>query len=397
MFFIAYPIVILVIFALLVRYAWTTVSNLQHTAAIYTARLLPFANFSLSSWILWVLQSLILAGLFMFFPIGFFHDAGLWLGVMQNALWTSAILSLRLKQFSRMTTLPIWKVFPVVIVLAFLTYRSAVLNSQAFFYIDTVLAFTIFTSFAYSIMQWRLSKISAAAFFIHGYSQWIWKYLWATPWTGTHTVLLVAFSLWHIALLVAWIKLISAMIERAEPSYREVIRDIEQLSLPKPLNTFQVMISSTMDDLAQERDAVASAIENLHLTQIGTESLGLPDTRRNTSVLLAQQCDIFILIIGERYRDMVEPEGISVVEFEYKVAREQNAGKILVYVKDGVNRDAPLEKFLQRLEEFEHRYFRSLSTPENFYEKTQRDLARWLASHVSINTSRDHQTKGKNS
>jgi hypothetical protein len=316
---------------------------------------------------------------------------------MQNALWTSAILSLRLKQFSRMTTLPIWKVFPVVILLAFLTYRSAVLNSQAFFYIDTVLAFTIFTSFAYSIMQWRLSKISAAAFFIHGYSQWIWKYLWVTPWTGTHTVLLVAFSLWHIALLVAWIKLISAMIERAEPSYREVIRDIEQLSLAKPLDTFQVMISSTMEDLAQERDAVASAVDNLHLTQIRPESVGLPDTRRDISALLARRCDIFILIIGERYGDIIEPEGISFVEFEYKVAREENAGKILVYVKDGVNRDAPLEKFLQRLEEFEHRYFRSLSTPENFYEKTQRDLARWLASHVSTNTSRDHQTRSKNS
>jgi hypothetical protein len=305
---------------------------------------------------------------------------------MQNALWTSAILSLRLKQFSGMTTLPVWKVFPVVSVLGLLTYQTAVLNSQAFIYFDTVLAFTIFTTFAYSITQWRLSKVSAAAFSIHGYSQWIWRYLWVTPWTGRHIVALVACALWHIALLVAWTKLISAMIERAEPSYQKVITDIKNLSLPKPVETFEVMISSTIEDLAQEREAAACAIDNLRLTQIRSESSGLSHTRRDISALLAAQCDIFILIIGERYGDTIEPEGISFVEFEYEAARAQNPGKILVYVKDGVNRDARLEKFLQRLEDFDH-HLRSLSTPENLYEQIQRDLARWLTSHVKHQNS----------
>ena len=82
---------------------------------------------------------------------------------------------------------------------------------------------------------------------------------------------------------------------------------------------------------------------------------------------------------------MIEPEGISVVEFEYELARAANPGKILIYVKDGLTREPRLEKFINRLQDFERGHVTSLFTePDDLYQKIQRDVTRWLASQVTI-------------
>src|SRR5687767_442158 len=117
MFWIAFHIVNLLIFTVGIVFAWMTLSKLRNTSATYNARLLPFAYYSLSSCILYVLQYLILvASPFISLPSDFFLHAGLWLGVVQNALWASAVLSLYPKQFSRFSlTLPSLIAFSIVI------------------------------------------------------------------------------------------------------------------------------------------------------------------------------------------------------------------------------------------------------------------------------------------
>lgn len=377
MLFITYHLVNLGIFVIAVIYAWVTVSKLRNTSATYNGRLLPFAYFSLSSWILWGFQYLILAGPFT----DFFLDTGLWLGVMQNALWASAVLSLHSKQFSRMTTLPVWIVFPIVIALALLTYRTEVLTSEIFVYIDFVFGFVIFTGFAYSILQWRVSKIFAAIFFIHGYSQWLWRALWFSPWLGTQSAILMAFPVWRIALLFAWVRLISVILHRAESSYRKVVANIERLSLPKRLDKFTVMVGSTVD-VVQERDAASHAIDKLGLSEIRAETFGSSsEPLRDVYTYLADQCDAFILLIGERYGSPMESDGLSVIEIQYQAARERDAKKILVYVKDSVIRELRLQDFLARVQATEHSYVRSFITPEDLYEEIHRGIAHWLTSH----------------
>jgi hypothetical protein len=202
----------------------------------------------------------------------------------------------------------------------------------------------------------------------------------------TPTALQLGFPLWRITLLLAWIKLMSTIVaipQRAQPSYQEVVQSIQRLELPDPTATRLVMISSTVDDLVQERDAVARAISALGLTRFRAETVGsLPYPPREVVASMAQRCDIFILITGERYGYIIE-EGISVVEFEFEIAHAQNPKKILVYVKDRVNREPRLTKFLERLQDFDHGYFRSLFiTPEELYERIQRDIVRWLALQV---------------
>lgn len=152
-----------------------------------------------------------------------------------------------------------------------------------------------------------------------------------------------------------------------------------------PLATCDVMISSTVEDLVEERDAADRAIRALHLTRFRAERFGsLPHTPRTICAFLAEHCHIFILIIGERYGQVIKSEGISVVQFEYQVAHAQNSQKILLYVKDGVKREPRLEEFLEHLEDFEHGYFRSLfTTPEDLYQKIHQDLAQWLISQVT--------------
>jgi len=359
MFFIAYHGVSLIIFAVAVVVAGRKVSKLRSTSAPSNSWLLPFAYFSLSSWIVWALQYVILlTGSFISFPSGYLQDTGLWLGVIQNALWASAVFSLHSKQFLRMSlTVPLLMMFSIVIGLV--TYLTPILSSEPFREIDAVSGAAIFTIFAYWIVQLRLSKISAATFFIHGYLQWIWRSLWINPFTKSQLVLLT-FPLWRIALLVAWIALISEM-----------------------LVTLRVMISSTVKDLVQEREATERAIAGLHLTGFRAETFGsVPGTPEETCAAWAQQCDIFVLIIGQRYGYVIQSMGKSVVEFEYDEAYCQDPRKILVYVKDGVKRELRLEEFLKRLQHFEHGHVTStFSTPDELSGKIQHDVKRWLTSH----------------
>lgn len=273
MFFTAYYILNLVILAVALGYAGITVSKLRKTSATYRARLLPFACFSLISWMVWALQYVILvASRFTSFRSGFSQDTGLWLGVMQTALWVSAVLSLHSKQFPRLALpMSVLIMFPVVV--ASVT-SCAALTSPIFIYIDALSAAAIFTTFAYSILQWRLRKVFAGAFFIHGMSQWIWRFLWFTPLANTHIAILLGFPLWHIALLFAWSRLISTILQRAEPSHKNAVRDIERLELPNQLYPFGVMISSTVEDLAAEREAADRAIRGLKLNRFRTETFG---------------------------------------------------------------------------------------------------------------------------
>ena len=358
-FFIAYHAVVLVISAIAFAYASMTVSKLRHVSVAFNAWLLAFAYFSLSSWILWALQYLIsLANSFNYFHADLFQKTGLCLGGMQIVLWASSVWALRSKQFPKMSlTLSLWIMCSIVIVLA--TYPPTVITPQSLAYIEAVSSTAVFLIFAYEIVQMRHSVLFALWFFVHGYFQWIWNALWIKP--AEAQIELIVFPLWHIALLGAWIALISEM-----------------------LITFRVMISSTVKDLEHERSAAANAVRSLQLDSFRAETFGsLPGTPEAICASLAEKCDIFILIIGERFGYIIRSRGISAVEFEYEIAHAQNPEKILVYVKDGVKRESRLEEFLARLQDFEHGHFRSLfTTPEDLYQKIQHDIAGWLTSRA---------------
>jgi hypothetical protein len=232
MFFKAYYVLTLIPLVGVIVRAGIIVSKLQNTLATRNVRLLFFAYFSLSALLLGALQQVfLLASLFRSSWSGFFLDTGLWLGVTQNALWITAVLSLQSKQFLRISdTLTFDKTLLIVIAFAMLTYPKAALTSEMFTYIDAVSTSVIFMIFANRMVQWSLSRKFAAIFLIYGYSQGIWRSLWFTPLASWPQFTIVfAFPLWRIALLIVWIRLIQAMWQSMQV---EVVGDIERVALP---------------------------------------------------------------------------------------------------------------------------------------------------------------------
>lgn len=351
----ATSLLILVLFAVAVLLAARKVAKRRNT---YNAWLLPFAYYSVGAWGLWVVQHAIAVTE----PLISSHahtieNMGLWLGVVKNALWATAVFSLHTKHFSRVSqTLPILGMFSIIFL--FITYQTTTLNSVPFLIIGAVSCAAIFTTLAVSIAQLPLSKVFAGVFFIHGFSQWIWHYLGFTSFSQSQLTR-IATAIWHFALLSGWISLLSEM-----------------------LPTFRVMISSTVQDLMPERTAVDRALRTLNLDGFRAETFGsLPDTPEAICASRAEQCHIFILIIGKRYGHIFRSKGISVVEFEYDVARAHNPLKILVYIKDDVNREPRLEQFVKRLMDFEGGHKTStFTTSEDLAKRIPRDVGEWLTS-----------------
>lgn len=381
----------LIVFVTAVSFAWITVSQLRNTSATYNVRLLPFAYYSLSCWIFWVIQYLV-AIVRETQQEDFFIEKEIltrtifWMEFVQTALLVFAVLSLYSKKPSRLSlTLPFIIAFSIPA--ALLSYGTEFYILALFDAFNSTLLALVFVAFVPSIVQFRLSRVFALVFIIYGLAQLTGPVVLAFRPSRpvTSTFFLLVFPLLRFALLFSWVKMIIMLLQRAQTSFERVVKEIKSLELsPNPTATFGVMISSTVNDLLQERDAADRAIRALHLDRFRAETFGsLPHTPRKICEFMADYCDLFILIIGQRYGHVIEPERISVVEFEYEVAHAQNPQKILVYVKNGVEREPRLQEFLQKVQDFEVGYFRSsFDTPEQLYERIHIDIARWLVSQT---------------
>ena len=339
---------------------------MAHRRNTYRFWVLPFAYFSFASWIFWVLQyAILITHPLVSLQSDILQSTSAWLGIMQNAFWAIAILSLYINDFPRVSlTLPLVAMFSIVIALV-TAYQPAIVTSVPFVMIGGVSASTIFTCLALSITKLPVNKIFAVTFFIYGYFQWFWHYRGFTS-LSQDRYALIAFALCHFALLGAWNSLILELLIR-----------------------FRVMISSTIKDLRPERDVVDRALRTLNLEGFRSEILGsLPETPEAICKSRAEQCHIFILITGERYGHIIKSRDVSVVEFEYDVARSQNPGKILVYIKDGVTRESRLQDFVDRLLDFEDGYVTtSFTSPDELSKRIPGDVTDWLKSQLARRTT----------
>src|SRR5689334_16094049 len=94
----------LIVFVIVFSVAVLRVSKLRTASATHNTNLLPFACLSLSSWVLWALQYVILlATPFLSRPSDFFLNTGLFLGLTQNVLWATALVFLYSQQYSRIS------------------------------------------------------------------------------------------------------------------------------------------------------------------------------------------------------------------------------------------------------------------------------------------------------
>ena len=101
----------------------------------------------------------------------------------------------------------------------------------------------------------------------------------------------------------------------------------------KNIRKFSVFISSTYEDLKNERQALMGvALEN-NFIPVGMEQFhAAPTSQWNVITKMIDECDFYLLVIGGRYGSIDEEVGISYTEKEYNYAKDKGL-PVLVLIK----------------------------------------------------------------
>src|SRR5262245_61701672 len=90
-----------------------------------------------------------------------------------------------------------------------------------------------------------------------------------------------------------------------------------------PAKRYQVFVSSTFQDLQEERQEVIQALLELDCIPSGMELFPAADEDQWTLIKgVIDDCDYYIVIVAGRYGS-VGPDGVSYTEMEYKYAVER--------------------------------------------------------------------------
>lgn len=166
------------------------------------------------------------------------------------------------------------------------------------------------------------------------------------------------------------------------------------------MDRLRVFISSTQKDLQPERDTAEAVIAELGHECLRAETYDAPGVSPEAACRnLATECDVYIGIFGGRHGHTVASLGCSVTEMEYRVARESNPSKVLIYIKRSEDVEAEQIRFLKEVQDFSDGYFRHqcFETATQLAEQIKRDLITWtsrrvreaLAKEVEIRALRD--------
>ena len=127
----------------------------------------------------------------------------------------------------------------------------------------------------------------------------------------------------------------------------------------KNIRKFSVFISSTYEDLKNERQALMGvALEN-NFIPVGMEQFhAAPTSQWNVITKMIDECDFYLLVIGGRYGSIDEEVGISYTEKEYNYAKAKGL-PVLVLIKESSaitasEQDTGEDKFekMKKLDEF---------------------------------------------
>lgn len=160
---------------------------------------------------------------------------------------------------------------------------------------------------------------------------------------------------------------------------------------------FSIFISSTYEDLKQERQAlIGVALEN-NFIPVGMEQFhAAPTNQWNVITKMIDECDFYLLVIGGRYGSIDEETGISYTEKEYNYAKTKGI-PVLVLIKRTSSiaeseKDTGDDKYdkMKRLDEFRERVKNDENTVDFF---TDLNSLKYVASPTfrnAINYANDN-------
>ena len=148
-----------------------------------------------------------------------------------------------------------------------------------------------------------------------------------------------------------------------------------------PDRRLRVFVSSTLQELAEERAAVRAAIAGLHLTPVLFELGARPHPPRALYRAYLEQSEVFVGIYWQRYGWVAPDMEVSGIEDEYELARSMPK---LIYVKEPASgREPLLTAMLDRVKSAGVSY-RPFSTADELAALAADDLAVLLTEHFQV-------------
>lgn len=98
---------------------------------------------------------------------------------------------------------------------------------------------------------------------------------------------------------------------------------------------YQIFVSSTYEDLKEERSKVIQALLKINCIPIGMENFNAADEDQFTVIKeLISSCDYYVLILGGRYGSIEEHSQKSYTQLEYEYAKLQDIPTIAFFRKN---------------------------------------------------------------
>lgn len=154
----------------------------------------------------------------------------------------------------------------------------------------------------------------------------------------------------------------------------------------------KVMISSTVSDLEAERDAAKKIFNEIPIVElVGANPLNVTavaGSSRVHTVKMAKECDLYILILGNRFGYEVG-NGKSATEIEFDAAFKDDPTKILVFYKECDEKpDDNQKRFIDKVSDYSKGYWRtSFKYTHDLQTYLQNSFETWLIERASIGTN----------
>ena len=151
-----------------------------------------------------------------------------------------------------------------------------------------------------------------------------------------------------------------------------------------PDQRLRVFVSSTLQELADERAASKEAIQHLRLTPVMFELGARAHPPRDLYRAYLAQSDVFIGIYWQRYGWIAPNETVSGLEDEYLLARQMPK---LVYIKGSDSREDRMKELLRRIRDDDKVSYRSFVDAAELKELIENDLALMLTERFTASSS----------
>src|SRR6187431_1499143 len=155
-----------------------------------------------------------------------------------------------------------------------------------------------------------------------------------------------------------------------------------------PDQRLRVFVSSTLQELAEERNTVKQSIQQIHLTPVMFEMGARPHAPRNLYRQYLAQSQIFVGIYWENYGWVAPEETVSGLEDEYNLSGDMPK---LIYIKRSEEkREDRLTQLIQRIQQDDKVSYKTFTTAKELGNLIINDLALLLTERFNLHTQHSY-------